>query len=598
MNNIGGKKRTNSGKEPGPQEIIPEHMEGQDDHHSSLRLYFKRLRLRFTVGLLIAFLLPHILLSAYFHFQFAFTLKNTGKLNLEALSRSQQNTIDLFLQERVVNLFSLFHSKEFSLTPSRHLMEYYLQSLRQVSDAFIDVGFLSADGIKVGYAGPFPYLQGRDYSQEKWFKALMNQKRDYYISDIYMGFRGKPHFTIAARQMIDNKFYIVRSTLDPDKFYMFLRTISRGKEVESALINNKGLYQVVDPDRGELLGKCDYRPPLADASGANELIKGGDTILIAHAWLKEAPWALLVRQPLTIAHARMYQTRRIMTTSLGIILITITALIWFAASWLIGRAQVIAEKSEDLQHELAHVSKLASVGELATGVAHEINNPLAVITATSGVIRDMLDPEFDLDPSPENILEELDNIDSVAYRAKKITHQLLDIGRKTEPRLASCNVNQILDELMGGLKEREFKVENIEIHRNYDPDLPEILLDPDKIRQVFLNLINNAGDAISGSGTITISTRKDGENIKITIEDTGEGMTPKRIGQIFNPFYSTKKVGEGTGLGLSVSLSIVESLGGAITVQSLKGAGSLFEVSLPITKPHQTDNGGKKSGKQ
>ncbi len=568
----------------GAQKPIPDQTEVQSDDQPDLRLYFSRLRLRLTLGLLIAFMLPHVLLSAYFHFQFTSTLKNTSKLNLEALSRSQRNTIDLFLQERVVNLFSLFHSKSFSLTPSKHIMAYYLQSLRQVSDAFIDVGFLNADGIKAGYAGPFPYLQGRDYSKEKWFKALTNQERDYFISDIYLGFRGKPHFTIATRQMIDNKFYIMRSTLDPDKFYMFLRTISRGKEVESSLINNKGLYQVVDPDRGELLRKCDYRPPLADTSGVNEIRKGGDSILIAHAWLKEAPWALLVRQPLGVAHAQMYQARRIMTASLAIILISIAALVWFTASRLISRAQIIAEKSEDLQHQLARASKLASVGELSTGVAHEINNPLAVITATSGVIRDMLDPEFDLDPSPENILKELDNIDSAAYRAKKITHQLLDFGRKEAPRLVSCNVNQILDEVMSGIKEQEFKVKNIEVHHHYDPDLPETLLDPDKIRQVFLNLINNAGDAIPGSGTITISTRKDKENIKITIEDTGEGMTPKQMGQIFNPFYSTKKVGKGTGLGLSVSLSIVESLGGAIIVQSLKDAGSLFEVSLPITK--------------
>ena len=125
-------------------------------------------------------------------------------------------------------------------------------------------------------------------------------------------------------------------------------------------------------------------------------------------------------------------------------------------------------------------------------------------------------------------------------------------------------------------------VEDVEVCRDYDPDIPAIPLDPDQLRQVFLNLINNAGDAISGPGTITVSTSKNEKNILITIADTGEGMEQDRIKQIFNPFFTTKEPGKGTGLGLSVSLGIVESMGGTIDVQSLRGSGSSFTISLPI----------------
>jgi two-component system, NtrC family, sensor kinase len=547
--------------------------------------YFKKLRIRLAVGLLAAFMLPYAAFFAYFQLQFSATLKNTGRLNLEALSNSQKNTIDLFLQERVVNIFTLFHSSEFSLTPSRQKMQDYLQTLREVNDAFIDVGFLNTKGIQAGYAGPFPYLQNKDYSDESWFKILLNQQRHYFISDIYLGFRKKPHFTIAVRQIIDGKPYVMRSTLDPDKFYMFLRSISRGKEIESALINKDGLYQIVDPDRGELLGRSEYIPPAAVESGVKEIMKKGDAILIGYAWLKETPWALVVRQPLNIAHAGMYQSRRTMTVILAVIFFGIAAGIWFATSQLTSRAQVAAEKSDELRHQLFHASKLASVGELATGVAHEINNPLAIIVATTGVIRDMLNPEFNLNPSPEEIIKEVDTIDSAAFRARTITRQLLDFGRKNEPKLAPCNVNQVLDEVMSGLKEREFKVADIEIIRNYDPGLPEIMLDRDQIRQVLLNLINNAGDAISGPGKITISTSKNDRDIQIMIKDNGKGMSAEQLSEIFNPFFTTKEVGKGTGLGLSVSLNIIESLGGAIDVQSLEGAGTSFMISLPIRRP-------------
>ncbi|MDX9788489.1 MAG: response regulator [Desulfobacterales bacterium] len=545
-------------------------------------IYFKELKLKLALGLLAAFMLPYAAFFTYFQFQFSTTLKNTGRLNLEALSNSQKNTVDLFLQERVVNLFSLFHGNEFTLSPSVGIMAQCLQNLRQASDAFCDVGFLNAQGIQIGYAGPFPELQGKNYSNETWFKTLLRQDRHYFISDIYSGLRNKPHFTIAVRQVIEGAPFVMRATLDPDKFYMLLRAISRGKAVESALINKEGRYQIVDPNRGELLEKSDFIPPTDIFSGVEEIRENGNAVLIGFAWLKEAPWALLVRQPLNIAHAAMYRSRRIMTISLGIIFFSIAAGIWFANSRLIGWSKAAADKSEELRIQLFHASKLASVGELATGVAHEINNPLAVIVAASGVIKDLFDPEFGLTPSRENVMKEVEAIESAAFRARTITRQLLDFGRKNEPKLIPCHVNKILNEVMSGLKEREFKTAGIEIVREYDPGIPEILLDSDKIRQVFLNLINNAGDAITGAGTITITTRRKDQHIEVIIKDTGGGIPPELLPDIFNPFFTTKEVGKGTGLGLSVSQNIIKSLGGEIDVASTPGIGTQFTVSLPI----------------
>jgi two-component system NtrC family sensor kinase len=323
---------------------------------------------------------------------------------------------------------------------------------------------------------------------------------------------------------------------------------------------------------------------MSQTSGVHEIEKAGDQVLVAYNWLKETNWALLVWQPLVIAHAQMYNTRKIMMVSLIVLLCITSVIIYALTRQIVNHAQASTEKSQDLQSQLVHASKLASIGELATGVAHEINNPLAIITSTSGVIQDMLDPEFELNASPENILKEVKIIESAAFRASKITRQLLDFGHEYQPSLSMCDVHAILDEVINGLKAREFKVEDIEIRRQYEPNLPKVLLDSDQIRQVFLNIINNAGDAISGPGVITISTtKKDGE-ILVTIKDTGKGMTSEQMGKIFDPFYTTKEVGKGTGLGLSVSLSIVESMGGSITAQSLPGEGSSFAVSLPLRK--------------
>ena len=239
---------------------------------------------------------------------------------------------------------------------------------------------------------------------------------------------------------------------------------------------------------------------------------------------------------------------------------------------------------------MIHASKMASVGELAAGIAHEINNPLAAVVATTGVIRDLFDPEFNLQWTPETIREELANIDKAVFRARGITQTLLKFSRRNPPRLVLGNLNSILDEVVGGLKEQEFQVSNIKLVRDYEPDLPEIPIDADQIGQVFLNLINNAGDAIDGSGTITLSTRRDDGSVRVTVTDTGVGMTSEVMQQVFLPFYTTKEVGKGTGLGLSVSSSIVESFGGRIEVQSMPGAGSSFTVVFPVNQPETVEN--------
>jgi len=168
------------------------------------------------------------------------------------------------------------------------------------------------------------------------------------------------------------------------------------------------------------------------------------------------------------------------------------------------------------------------------------------------------------------------------FRAKDITGKLLKSSRKNVPRLVKSNLNRILDDVVDGLIEKEFQVVNIELIKQYDAHLPEVLVDPDQIRQVLQNLINNAGDAIDGPGKITLTTKTGNGRVQIIVSDTGKGMSYEKMGKIFLPFFTTKEVGKGTGLGLSISLSIVESMGGSIDVQSMPDFGTSFIISLPV----------------
>ncbi|MEW6203501.1 MAG: ATP-binding protein [bacterium] len=573
--------RQNNDSADKKQELPKQDAAGQASA-ADTELYYRRLRQRLHLGLLAAYMVPLVILSLYFHLQFNYTLKKSGKIHLITLAESQRNTIDLFLQERVVNIFNLLRASDFKLPPAQVDMWRYLQNLREMSDAFIDVGFLDASGVQIGYAGPYPYLQGRNYSNEEWFKTLMKKDKNYHISDVYLGFRKKPHFTIAIKQLFEGKPYIMRATLDPDKFYLFLRTIGKGKSKDSALINHVGRYQIVDPDRGELLGRSDYKPAKESGSDATEIGSNGDTELVAYAWLEEAPWALIVRQPLGVAYAEMYQARRVMIAAMAGLVLVIITIIWLITNRLLWRAQMMEQSRKELKSQLFHAAKLVAVGELAGGVAHEINNPLAIISSESGLIRDMLDPQFGIECTPEKIRKELDRIDEAVFRTRDITHKLLKFVRKTEPRLVRRNINAIVDDVVSGLMERELEVSNIKLVRNFDPEMPNIMTDPDQLRQVFLNILNNASDAIDGAGTITIATSHDDDTVRATITDTGKGMTSEQMEKIFLPFYTTKEPGRGTGLGLSVSLSITQTMGGRIEVQSMPGAGSSFTVVLPL----------------
>ena len=221
------------------------------------------------------------------------------------------------------------------------------------------------------------------------------------------------------------------------------------------------------------------------------------------------------------------------------------------------------------------------IGESILKVAAEQACDL-IIMATSGVIRDMLNPEFDLDHSPEAICKELSTIDTAATRAKGITKRLQEMGKARLPQTVPCDLNALAEEVLARLKRVEFKGKHIEVVTEFAADLPQILAEPEPLRQVVGNILVNAADAIADRGTITVSTALQDGMVSITIADTGRGIPAENLQRIFNPFFTTKGGGRGTGLGLSIAASIVKYMGGTIKVNSIPGAGSSFTILLPV----------------
>ncbi len=243
-----------------------------------------------------------------------------------------------------------------------------------------------------------------------------------------------------------------------------------------------------------------------------------------------------------------------------------------------GMAKDITARKH-LERQLQQADKLASLGQISTGLAHEINNPLGVVLGYT----QLLLRETQLDTQ---MRDDLKTIEKHARNCKTILDDLLKFARSTPTKKSSVNINECMSEVIS-LLAHQFEVEKILLQTSLEPSLPRLVADEEKLKQVFMNLLMNAKQAISHTGRITVETGRDPAEscIHVAISDDGYGIPPELVHKIFDPFFTTKPVGEGTGLGLSVSYGIIQDHGGRIEVQSEPGRGSTFTVVLPMEEP-------------
>jgi len=233
------------------------------------------------------------------------------------------------------------------------------------------------------------------------------------------------------------------------------------------------------------------------------------------------------------------------------------------------------EKLRQTQQELLQKERLASVGQLAAGVAHEINNPLGTILLFADAMRKE-------SPEKDPRREDLKTIIDEAIRCKNIVSGLLNFARQQEVLAQEVDLHALIEEVIEQLQARR-KFEGINIVREFSPNLPSIQADPGQLKQVFVNLLDNAADAMDGTGTVTITTRMpDRARVEIAISDTGRGIPEENLSKLFTPFFTTKPMGKGTGLGLSIIYGIIKVHRGQIHVQSQVSRGTTFIVTLPM----------------
>jgi len=242
----------------------------------------------------------------------------------------------------------------------------------------------------------------------------------------------------------------------------------------------------------------------------------------------------------------------------------------------------------EVQEQLARSRRLATIGQLAAGVAHEINNPLAAITTCAeATLRDLRsEPETARAADERGWSEYLDEIVRQALRCKQITRGLLDLSRQKRARREPVDVNRLAEQA-ARLFEQRGRERAIKVEARVDPSLGVVATDEAMLRQILDNLLSNALDAVADGGRVEVSTIADGERVRVEVSDDGPGVAPDTLARVFDPFFTTKDPGRGAGLGLAISLTYAEAMGGTLTVESKHGAGTRFRLWLPRRTPEK-----------
>ncbi|NCD26299.1 MAG: GHKL domain-containing protein [Deltaproteobacteria bacterium] len=507
--------------------------------------------------------------------------EKTIELLSERVLRNAQS-LDAFLGEKIANLGQEASAPVEDLARQNYLSDRLHSLQNAYPGVFLGLEFIDAKGKILAQAGQD--RSDADYADAPWLPEALG--RPFLIGDLDPD--QKAGFFATTRITRGRQIWLLRAQLDSRHIETKIRAFHPGGAGGAFILGPRGDARGLPggasaPPRTTIvsLGQQIFpenRPVVLEAPDAT-----GIRNFYACAPLATIQGILVFHQPQKTLLRRLYIAR-------GVALAVAVAGIAGIVGTIMAMSRRMNERlhkaellHQQMQQQMIEAGKLAAIGEMAAGVAHEINNPLAIIMENSGWIQDLLKSE-DYN-SKENMAEihaSLRTIVTQGHRCKEITHRLLSFARKSDNTVRSVQVNALLEDIAGFARQKA-KYSGVSIQTKLDPAVPEIHASATEVQQIVLNLVNNAIDAIKqDNGVVRILSRRDGDRVAIDVEDNGEGISPDQRARIFEPFYTTKPMGKGTGLGLAICRDIITNMGGTISVESTPGQGSVFHVHLPV----------------
>ncbi len=552
---------------------------------------YRPLRNKILAAMILAPAIPFVLVVIVGFFYFSSSLERESFSRMVRIAEDHRKVIEMFLSERKDDLTLIASTVPFEKINESEKLHKIFDTLRGISPAFVDLGVFDPSGVHVAYVGPYP-LKGKIYINEPWYRQVLS--RGYYISDVFLGFRKVPHFIIAISVGGQGEQWVLRATIDSAFFTDMVEKVRMGKTGEAYIVNSAGIFQTERRSGGELMEK-DNEPIATEPRyhGVKTFISDndGETYMYAATWLKGKDWELIVRQERSDVLRDLRTAWFVVALILFAGLAGIVSMGFYLTNKIISRLTRMDREKNLLNQQLIVASRLAEIGEMSAGFAHEINNPLQIIRAEQSLVEAILQDMQASNILPENqdTAELLDSISQIKLqidRCGNITQSILKFARQKEAKPQELSLTQFVPEVLH-MVAKKAQVSGVELASQMDPDTPPVMADPGQLQQVLLNLLNNAFDAVvakhgAQGGRIIVSLRSNGNNdVRLAVSDNGSGISQENMQRIFTPFFTTKPVGQGTGLGLPVCFGIIEQMKGTIEVSSREGQGSEFTITLP-----------------
>lgn len=514
-------------------------------------------------------------------------------LRTSRLVSNARRTLTSYLDERIFALNFLTLDNSFERLTDQDRLKELLDHLKSGLGEWYDLGLVDHTGTQVNYAGPYN-VKGMNYSQQEWYKKLNYKDQESYldtmamrsdVSDIFLGFRMTPHLVISVlHNDPQGKHYILRASLHIDQLINILSHLEVSGNGDAFLLNHEGVIQTPSRHYGEVMKQFPMAvPPVSEHT---EVLEGKDhqgrEIITGYAYITGTPFILMViKQKATLLESWEAAGVKLLIFLAGS-LVAILVVVFGICTYLVNSIYQADQNRLASLHQVEYANKMASIGRLSAGVAHEINNPLAIINEKAGLIKDLFTFRQEY-ASDHRLVGLVDSIIAAVDRCATITRQLLNFARNIQVSVQKVSLHQVVADVLE-FQTKEAGYRSITINVDIAEEIPEFYSDRGKLQQVFINLVNNAFAAMKDGGRLDIGSRlsDDRSHIITRVSDTGCGIPPENIKKIFEPFFTTKSGSGGTGLGLSITYGLVKEIGGSIDIESTVGKGTTFVITLPL----------------
>ncbi len=558
---------------------------GPSSKDLSPKARYRCMRNSLLIVMLAITLIPLSITSGLNFIQYQQLLREDSQANACWNAESARATISAYLEKLEAAITVVIDNYTFEDLSDSTKLEHIFRQLKKEHQGLVDLSVVGPDGIQSAYVGPYG-LVGKDYSDSLWFHKALTRRM--YVSEVFTGFRNVPHFVVAAskKDPYSEQYWVLRASIDTETLDRFLALADTEALEDIFLINDSGVLQSGSRYHGHVMEDFQLtRKPKQNDILIFEEMRGDSSFYRAVSRIPNTPWLLVLDQQGAEARKIWHSFKARLLLTLTLCFLASGGMVVWLSRFLAGKFREADETRDAILSETEHSNRLASIGRLAAGVAHEINNPLAIIGEKAGLMQDLLGLDQDF-RHKEKFLGQLVSLQNAVVRARTITHRLLGFARRMETSLTLVQLNEIVQEVLSFL-EKDAAYRNIHVILQLQEDLPLIRADHGQLQQVFLNVINNAIDAIRSDGEIHITSRRENhKTVMVAISDTGPGMAPEILKNIFEPFFTTKGNEEkkGTGLGLSITYGLVQKMGGEIEVNSEVGVGTTFIITFPVCR--------------